>query len=57
MRAADAAFDAVLDRLLDGELERIEPVEQDTRLELRYARNADFTPDVATEYLARLTDR
>jgi hypothetical protein len=55
MRAAKSAFDAVLERLVTGGgLDHFDPVEQDRGLELRYARNADFTPEVATEYLARV---
>ena len=39
--------------LQSGELLRVEPVAQDRSLERRYSRNADFTDEVAAEYLAR----
>lgn len=54
MHAVRAAHDAVISRLADGSLLNIEPVMQDRSKELRYTRNADFTDDVAAEYLSRL---
>jgi methionyl-tRNA formyltransferase len=54
MRAAESAFGAVVERLIDNGPYRLEPVAQDRALEIRYARNADFTPEVAAEYLARV---
>jgi hypothetical protein len=54
MEAVKAAFDGFSARLTSGEIWRYEAVRQDRSLELRYTRNADFTDDVAAEYLSRL---
>ena len=53
MRAVQSAHRAVVGMLQSGELLRVEPVAQDRSLERRYSRNADFTDEVAAEYLAR----
>ena len=52
MRAVRAAHLALVEHL--SSTEQIEPVAQDKSRELRYTRNADFTDEVAREYLSRL---
>lgn len=54
MQAVDAAFEAVVERLRSDRLLGLEPAEQDRRKERRYARAADFTAEVAAEYMTRL---
>jgi hypothetical protein len=54
MRAVQAAQQALATRLASGEIDGYEPVPQDRSRELRYTRNADFTDEVAAEYLGRL---
>jgi methionyl-tRNA formyltransferase len=54
MRAVKAAQEALVERIIDGTLGSIVPVPQDRSLEMRYTRSADFSDEVATEYLARL---
>src|SRR4051812_43356048 len=56
MRAVRAAHTAVGRNLAKGSLFDQTPVPQDKSKELRYTRNADFTDDVAAEYLARLPE-
>lgn len=51
MLAVRSAHQAVADRLATGELFEIEPVPQDRSLEMRYTRNAEFTDEVAADYL------
>jgi folate-dependent phosphoribosylglycinamide formyltransferase PurN len=53
MRAVRAAHRGMVE-YLRGALGELKPVVQDKSLELRYTRNADFTDDVAQEYLKRL---
>jgi len=54
MQAVKAAHTSLVERLRTGELPAMEPIPQDKSLRLRYTRNADFTDDVAREYLNRL---
>ena len=54
MRAVRVAHEAMVERIASGQIQDLESVVQDKRLELRYSRNADFTDAVAAEYLARL---
>lgn len=54
MRAVRAAQASVAQRIRERVIETIEPTPQDRGLEMRYTRNADFTDDVAAEYLRRL---
>jgi Formyl transferase len=54
MDAVSASFDALIARLSSGELWSCDPVLQDRSQELRYSRRADFTDEVAQEYLGRL---
>ena len=52
MRAVRAAHAGLVEYLKSGK--SLEPMMQDKSKELRYTRNADFTDDVAAEYLSRL---
>ncbi len=54
MRAVRAGHRALVERLKLGRLESMEAVPQDKSQQIRYTRNADFTDDVASEYLSRL---
>jgi hypothetical protein len=56
MRAVKAAHVSLAESIATGEIRRLEPVGQDRKLEVRYTRNADFTDDVAREYLSRNRD-
>lgn len=53
MLAVRAAIDSLTTRISNGALDELTPVPQDRRKELRYTRNADFTDEVAAEYLNR----
>lgn len=53
MRAVQAAFDCLRTHLIDGSLFHDEPIEQMAEGCLRYTRNADFTSEIAEEYLNR----
>jgi methionyl-tRNA formyltransferase len=54
MRAVRAGHRALMELLRDGRLATMEAVPQDKSQQMRYTRNADFTDDVAREYLGRL---
>ncbi|CAN5456999.1 hypothetical protein BH09PLA1_BH09PLA1_14820 [soil metagenome] len=54
MRAVRAAHDALVGKIKSARLGDLPPIEQDRSRELRYTRNADFTDEVAAEYLSRL---
>ncbi|GJM24605.1 MAG: hypothetical protein DHS20C16_10200 [Phycisphaerae bacterium] len=54
MNAVQSAHRAVVGMLQSGDLLRADPVAQDRSLERRYSRNADFTDDVASDYLGRI---
>ena len=53
MIAVRAAQQGLVHSLAHGELQAMVPVPQDHVRQLRYARTADFTDDVAAEYLRR----
>jgi hypothetical protein len=53
MKAVEAAQLSLAERIGDETLFGIAPVAQDKTLEIRYTRNADFTDDVASDFLAR----
>lgn len=53
MRAVKAAQVALGDAIASGAVFSYEPVQQDKRQQIRYSRNADFTDEVAREYLNR----
>jgi hypothetical protein len=52
MKAVEAAQDSLVDRLSSGTLATLPHVTQDKSGEIRYTRNAAFTDEVASEYLA-----
>ena len=54
MKAVKAAHTTLIESIRTGEIHRIEPTPQDKSLQIRYTRNADFTDEVAREYLDRL---
>ncbi len=54
MLAVRAAHEGLLRSIESGELSAMTAIGQDRSQELRYTRNADFTDEVAAEYLARL---
>jgi hypothetical protein len=54
MRAVKAAHATLVRHLRERTLDDLEPVAQDRSRELRYTRNADFTDEVAAEYLSRV---
>lgn len=54
MRAVEAAQSAFAEALRCGRLQELKPIPQNRDLEMRYTRNADFTDEVAREYLSRL---
>lgn len=54
MLSVKAAHIAVEQGIADGSLLRLDAVAQDRSIELRYARNSEFTDERATEYLSRL---
>lgn len=56
MKAVDAAQQSLVDHLVSGDLFDMDPVAQDRSHEVRYSRNADFTDEVAAEYLSRGLD-
>ncbi len=53
MRAVQASFDCLQRHLESGEIFTHTPVKQNSEDCLRYTRNADFTSEIAEEYLSR----
>ncbi len=54
MQAVRAAQEGLVERIRDRSIFEMTPIDQDKSRELRYTRNADFTDEVAREYLDRL---
>jgi hypothetical protein len=54
MLAVRAAHEGLIESLRSEQIDQLEPVPQDRSRELRYTKNADFTDEVAAEYLSRL---
>lgn len=54
MRAVRAASDTLASLITNSGLSNLEPIPQDKTLQRRYTRNADFTDEVAAEYLTRV---
>jgi hypothetical protein len=54
MECVRAAHQALCKTIADGSLWKMEPVPQDRSAEIRFSRNAEFTDEVAQEYLGRL---
>lgn len=53
MKSVRAAHKGIIDSIKTGKIFDYTPIPQDKTLEIRYTRNADFTDDVALEYLKR----
>ena len=53
MNAVREAHRALTDGIKSGQIFNLNPVSQDRTKEIRYSRNADFTDEVAREYLER----
>ncbi len=56
MKAVMCAHTSLIEYLKSGKLQKMKGVPQDTKLEIRYTRNSDFTDSVAEEYLKKLPD-
>lgn len=54
MKSVKAAHLALVKKIADGTLTNIEGIPQDKSLQLRYSKGAQFTDEIAQEYLARL---
>lgn len=54
MLAVKSAHDSLVEHLRSGDLAAMEPQAQDRSREIRYTRNADFTDEVARQYLNTL---
>ncbi|MDE5717193.1 MAG: methionyl-tRNA formyltransferase [Lachnospiraceae bacterium] len=54
MKAVKVAHESLVERIANKEIFKYEPIVQDKSKEYRYTRNADFTDDVAREYLGTL---
>lgn len=52
MRSVQAAHQALVARIQSGELFKLKPIKQDKTKEIRYSVNAEFTDEVAKQYLA-----
>lgn len=52
--AVRAAFDGFISNLASGKIWEYEAIAQNKGAEVRYSRNADFTDEVAAEFLSRL---
>ena len=53
MKAVAAAFDGIESIIQNWGLRGLPEISQDKSLEIRYARNSDFTDDVASDFLTR----
>jgi methionyl-tRNA formyltransferase len=56
MGAVEAAQKSLVERIGSGEIKNFLPQVQNKQLEIRYTKNADFTDEVATEFLSRRLD-
>lgn len=56
MRAVEAAQRSLVERIASGALQKYVPRTQIPSAEIRYTRNADFTDEVAAEFLSRGVD-
>ncbi len=54
MKAVKVAHESLVRRIGSGEIFSYKEIPQDKSKEYRYTRNADFTDDVAKEYLENL---
>lgn len=53
MKAVQAAQESLVEIIASNEFSKFTPQLQDKSMEIRYTRNADFTDEVAAEYLSR----
>lgn len=53
MRAVEAAQQSLVERIANGNIQGFTPQIQDKGREIRYTKNADFTDDVASDFLFR----
>jgi methionyl-tRNA formyltransferase len=53
MMSVKLAHDRLVNRLSNGDIKKYNPIKQNSNLEVRYARNSDFTDQVAKEFLDR----
>jgi|688.fasta_scaffold196881_2 folate-dependent phosphoribosylglycinamide formyltransferase PurN len=56
MQAVAASHDALAALISNNQLQTMTPQPQDSSLEIRYSKNADFTDNVASSFLQRVVD-
>jgi len=56
MQAVAAGHDALAALIANNQLQTMTPQPQDSSLEIRYSKNADFTDDVASSFLQRVNN-
>jgi len=56
MQAVAACHNALAALIANNQLQTMTPQPQDSSLEIRYSKNADFTDDVASSFLQRVND-
>ncbi|QQG42904.1 MAG: methionyl-tRNA formyltransferase [Candidatus Giovannonibacteria bacterium] len=54
MRAVKAAHKGLIENIKNGKIDKMTPVPQDKSLQIKYTRGADFTDEVARDYLDNL---
>ena len=54
MEAVKVAHESLIHMITSEKIKKIKPIKQDELLEIRYTRNADFTDDIARNYLRSL---
>ena len=56
MRAVEAAQKSLVERIGNKQIKEYKPQEQDKKSEIRYTKNADFTDEIAADFLSRNID-
>jgi hypothetical protein len=56
MQAVAAGHDALAALIANHQLQTMTPQPQDSSLEIRYSKNADFTDEIAALFLKRVDD-
>jgi hypothetical protein len=56
MQAVAADRDAFATLILNNELQTVTPEAQDSKLEINYSKNADFTDEITASFLKRVDD-
>ena len=56
MQAVAVGHDALATLIANNQLQTMTPQPQDSSLEIRYSKNADFTDDIASSFLQRVND-